>query len=186
MEVATKIAALPIPARPRPYLNMLRGRRRKSTFLSVTDLTQQLRWCGGAFAVSARQQRRPNCTAGQEEVAEEMGDVGQAVLAAFKSGVPKPKNSRISRELGGTDERRSAGGRTETALSGSDVLLALQRTAEAGKVKGSRKRRKNGRGGVAQEEDAMDYSSVRPLNINRDWGVKLDNLERRLQDLLQF
>ncbi|XP_043726046.1 uncharacterized protein LOC122672646 [Telopea speciosissima] len=190
MEVATKIASLSISVRPRPYrCNTLR-RSSTATLLSVTDLTQQLKWCGGAIVASARQQRRRNRTAVQENAGEEIGGVGQAVLSALKPEVPQPSNSRVSSESGRTNERRSAGGdgeggRAETALSGSDVLLALQKTAAAGRGKGSRKRRRNGRGGVA-EEDAMDYSSVRPLSINRDWGVRLDDVEKRLQDLLQL
>ncbi|KAJ4954865.1 hypothetical protein NE237_011648 [Protea cynaroides] len=193
----TTIVAFTIPARPRPYWwNILKTKPRN------TLLTQQLRSCtarGAIISSSAGKQRgwsrnqnqHRNRGEAQEETVEDIGGVGQAVLAALKSGVPKPNDSRIS---GGTDERRSQGGgerRTETPLSGSDVLLALQRAAAAevgsGRGKGTGKRRRNGRGeGVHLVEDTMDYSDVRPLNVNRDWGFRLDDLERRLQDLLQL
>ncbi|KAJ9681046.1 hypothetical protein PVL29_020110 [Vitis rotundifolia] len=76
-------------------------------------------------------------------------------------------------------------------LSGSDVLWALQRAAAQKKkrISGSGNKKKNrepssvggNRGGSA--EDSLDYSNVKPLCIKGDWGSKLDELERRLQEL---
>lgn len=33
------------------------------------------------------------------------------------------------------------------------------------------------------EKDGIDYSNVRPLEIKSEWSLKLDELEKRLQEL---
>ncbi len=76
-------------------------------------------------------------------------------------------------------------------ISGSDVLRALQRAAvhknEMIKTKKMMKK-KNNKGlsssvGAHREADGLDYNKVRPLCIKSEWGVKLDALEKRLQEL---
>lgn len=41
-----------------------------------------------------------------------------------------------------------------------------------------------GGGGGAAAPAPADYSNVRPLNIKSDWGVRLEELERRFQEFL--
>lgn len=77
-------------------------------------------------------------------------------------------------------------------LSGSDVLLALQRAAaeKARRDAETRKGRKGKRVGSttrrveqAPSAAASDCNEVRPLNIRSDWAARLDEMERLLQDL---
>ncbi|GFY90178.1 hypothetical protein Acr_07g0003750 [Actinidia rufa] len=77
-------------------------------------------------------------------------------------------------------------------LSGSDVLLALQR-ATAQKLKKKKKKPRDyqtflstpkNRGPIEDEEDALDYSNARPICINSEWMTRLDELEKRLQELM--
>ncbi|XP_022757612.1 uncharacterized protein LOC111304877 [Durio zibethinus] len=68
-------------------------------------------------------------------------------------------------------------------ISGSDVLWALQRAAAQKK---KAKRRKKGSApskGSHREKDGTDYGNVRPLQIKNEWSLKLDELEKRLQEL---
>ena len=87
------------------------------------------------------------------------------------------------------DQEEVGGGRQ---LSGSDVLWALQRAAAAPpqkkKMTGSKKKKKRGSSPVcgnrdSSPEDSLDYSNVKPLCMKDDWGSRLDDLERRLQEL---
>ncbi|XP_052192922.1 uncharacterized protein LOC127801658 [Diospyros lotus] len=78
----------------------------------------------------------------------------------------------------------------ERELSASDVLLALQR-ATAHKIKKKRRRERENRGrsqseprNEEEEEESCDYySSVRAISIKSDWASRLDELEKRLQQL---
>ncbi|GAV74525.1 hypothetical protein CFOL_v3_18005 [Cephalotus follicularis] len=73
-------------------------------------------------------------------------------------------------------------------LSGSDVLWALHR-ATANKKSKNNKRRKHVSSSVmssnTHEDGVVDYTNVRPLRIKMEWGVKLNDLEKRLQELSQ-
>ena len=70
------------------------------------------------------------------------------------------------------------------------MLRALQRAAaqkkefsKSKKMK-SKKMKKNTREvSSSVEEDSLDYSKVRPLCIKSEWGVRLVELEKRLQEL---
>lgn len=90
--------------------------------------------------------------------------------------------------MGGGEERRQ--------LSGSDVLWALQRASaeEAKKYQQQQQKRHN----ANQQEDEMrraaegdDYRTNTAANagprwpcIQSDWGVRLEDLEKRLEELM--
>ncbi|CAL0302192.1 unnamed protein product [Lupinus luteus] len=74
----------------------------------------------------------------------------------------------------------------ETQISGSDILLALQ------KANSLKKKKRKVLSSVAnsmeqkqhqQQQGGVDYNNVTPLSINNQWGVKLDELEKRLREL---
>ncbi|KAK4723689.1 hypothetical protein R3W88_026468 [Solanum pinnatisectum] len=80
----------------------------------------------------------------------------------------------------------------EKKLTGFDVLQALEKST-ARKMK----KKRNGRDSsllnsrkvseqTAEDEATADYGSkiVRPLNIREDWGTRLDELEKRLEQLV--
>lgn len=71
-------------------------------------------------------------------------------------------------------------------ISGSDVLWALQRAA-AHKKKAYRKKKGLASSPEATQrlEDTIDYTNVKPLQIRTVWSLKLDVLEKRLQELQQ-
>ncbi|OIS99412.1 PREDICTED: uncharacterized protein LOC109231809 [Nicotiana attenuata] len=138
----------------------------------------------------------------------DISNLGKAVaVAAVKSGSEaeqKQQNRKLSRakynrQRGAKDEEENEGSskERETKLSGFDVLRALEK-ATAQKMKKKRKERDGsalssrkgiGRGRGERREDneeLVDYDkeSVRPLSIKVDWGTRLDELEKRLQQLL--
>ncbi|XP_044493719.1 uncharacterized protein LOC123217042 [Mangifera indica] len=77
-------------------------------------------------------------------------------------------------------------------LSGSDVLWALQRAAVQKKKKHKKRRELKSAGTGSDKEDAdvddhdVDYSNVKPLDIKSEWSVKLNELEKRLQELSEI
>lgn len=133
----------------------------------------------------------------------DIGNLGKTVaVAAVKSGSEaeqKQQNRKLSRAKYNRDEEENEGSskEREKKLSGLDVLRALEK-ATAQKMKKKRKERDGsalssrkviGRGRGERREDneeLVDYDkeSVRPLSIKVDWGTRLDELEKRLQQLL--
>ncbi|KAL3325825.1 hypothetical protein AABB24_036847 [Solanum stoloniferum] len=90
------------------------------------------------------------------------------------------------------EEEEEVEEKDEKKLTGFDVLQALEK-ATARKMK----KKRNGRGSslltsrkvseqTAEDEATADYGSkiVRPLNIREDWGTRLDELEKRLEQLV--
>nr|XP_033513165.1 uncharacterized protein LOC117277857 [Nicotiana tomentosiformis] len=122
----------------------------------------------------------------------DIGNLGKTVaVAAVKSGSEaeqKQQNRKLSRAKYNRDEEENEGSskEREKKLSGFDVLRALEK-ATAQKMKKRRKER-DGRKGIGREdnEELADYGkeSVRPFSIKVDWGTRLDELEKRLQQLL--
>lgn len=117
---------------------------------------------------------------------QQMGGLGFSALSTLKSSSSsksytprKHNNNKSSRSI---EEK----GPSASPLSGSDVLLALQRAA-ADKARSKKgKKGKPHMGGVEQRPSPTaiaDYSDVRPLNIRSDWGDRLDEMERILQEL---
>ncbi|XP_074592258.1 uncharacterized protein LOC141848047 [Curcuma longa] len=78
------------------------------------------------------------------------------------------------------------------ALRGSDVLLALQRAvAEKEARRLSEKKRRRGKrrtstahgGGDGGEKGVDSGEQVRPIEIRSDWETRIEELEKRIQDL---
>ncbi|PKA47675.1 hypothetical protein AXF42_Ash014452 [Apostasia shenzhenica] len=76
-------------------------------------------------------------------------------------------------------------------LRGSDVLMAMQRAAAQKKRGGGCGRKGNRRRGSRSGEDeeqfllaADDCGDVRPIEIRSDLGPRIDELERRIEELL--
>ncbi|TKY61213.1 hypothetical protein E2542_SST11063 [Spatholobus suberectus] len=93
------------------------------------------------------------------------GKLGHTLLATLQSNstpIPKPQQ--------------------DGEISGSDVLWALQRASARKKNKSNKKGHWRGSSSVATptEETAVDYTNVRPLCINANWGAKLDEFDKRL------
>ncbi|CAN1157064.1 hypothetical protein LINPERPRIM_LOCUS27711 [Linum perenne] len=75
----------------------------------------------------------------------------------------------------------------ESRLRGLDVLWAMQKAAaEKNKVKIRKKNKfpsSSSAVGQMKLQEMPDYGNVKPLCVKREWGVKLDELERRLRQL---
>ncbi|KAH7859727.1 hypothetical protein Vadar_004734 [Vaccinium darrowii] len=114
----------------------------------------------------------------------------QSSAASIKTSNPKPKPKQ--QQEGKSVEKE------EKELSGSDVLLALQR-ASAQKIKTKKQRKdyypsssssttgtNSGRRGINRvgEEANVNYGDVRPICVKNEWITRLDELEKRLQELM--
>ncbi|RWR88909.1 hypothetical protein CKAN_01795100 [Cinnamomum micranthum f. kanehirae] len=126
---------------------------------------------------------------------QQMGGLGFSTLSTLKSSSSKsytPHHKQQQQQQQQQQKKSSSRsieekGPSSSPLSGSDVLLALQRAA-ADKARSKKgKKGKPRMGGVEQRPSPTtaiaDYSDVRPLNIRRDWGDRLDEMERLLQEL---
>lgn len=79
------------------------------------------------------------------------------------------------------------------ALRGSDILLAMQNavarkegggsTGQTAVRKGKKRRELKSRDDMEQRLKDYDYSRVRPIEIRSDWGPRIDEFERRNQEL---
>lgn len=111
----------------------------------------------------------------------------QSSAASIKTSNPKPKQQQQGKSVE----------KDEKELSGSDVLLALQR-ASAQKIKTKKQRKdypsssssttgtNSGRRGINRvgEEANVNYGDVRPICVKSEWITRLDELEKRLQVLM--
>lgn len=104
---------------------------------------------------------------------QDIGGLGHTILTAIDSNtkptipIPNPDDEEEGRQI-----------------SGSDVLWAMQKAAAHKKKKNKKKMNKIRKGSSSQDEEvAMDYSNIRPLCIKSEWGGRLDELEKRLQEL---
>ena len=125
-------------------------------------------------AVSANSQPPPQ---------HEFGGLGRTILTALESN-PKPINTKTPQQKKPKREEEEEEGKQ---ISGSDVLWAMQKAA-AMKNKSKKKKISKGlssMGGHREEDVAGDYSNVRPLCIKSEWGPKLDELEKSLQELYE-
>lgn len=122
------------------------------------------------------------------------GAVGRAVLAAAFKSKPEPSHSG-ERVLEPQREShiKASPQQQDRQLSGTDVLRALQR-ASVEKAKLSWKQKKNNKkrdimtsGRGAAEQLALDdytNSRIQALSIKSEWGVRLEELEMRLQEIM--
>ncbi|KAG2725660.1 hypothetical protein I3760_01G076400 [Carya illinoinensis] len=109
--------------------------------------------------------------------------LGRTIFTALTSSHPNASPYPISNQR--KQEQEDGGWQ----ISGSDVLWALQKAAaqknEMSENKKSKKKKK--KKGVSSsnhsEEVNVDYRNVRPLCVKSEWGVRLEELEKRLQEL---
>ncbi|MCE3051263.1 hypothetical protein HAX54_049280 [Datura stramonium] len=107
------------------------------------------------------------------------------------------KSQRKHRKQG-AEEKEGDSKEEENKLSGFDVLRALEKAAAQKRKKKNRNGRDSslssgkvtgqGRKGTPKDEAALaDYGSkdVRSLSIKEDWGTRLDELETRLEELME-
>ncbi|WOK95198.1 hypothetical protein Cni_G03905 [Canna indica] len=106
----------------------------------------------------------------------------EEALAAVRSN--RSKERRNFPPVPSPPEEDSGG--APGALRGSDVLHALQRAVakrEARKLSGKKKRKRATADGIG-DGAALDHSEqVRPIEIRSDWGQRIDELEKRIQEL---
>ncbi|KAG9445166.1 hypothetical protein H6P81_016506 [Aristolochia fimbriata] len=104
------------------------------------------------------------------------------LTAVVRSDRFQRPETRVRLNDSGTTENSTGDDRS---LSGSDILLALQKAA----VRKSRRRKRNREKprGVAGAADAggdvTDYRNVRPINIREGWAARLDELEKAVEEL---
>ncbi|XP_058104968.1 uncharacterized protein LOC131248619 [Magnolia sinica] len=132
-----------------------------------------------------RRRRRPSPQIQyDDDESEEVGDLGLTLLTALKSETRLEEESLL--EVRRSDSSRREEKKAGASLKGSDVLFALQKAAVQKAT--SRKGKKGMKGKPSREgraEDSVgDYSDVRPLHIRSDWGVRLDEMETMLEELL--
>ncbi|OIV95065.1 hypothetical protein TanjilG_10885 [Lupinus angustifolius] len=115
-----------------------------------------------------RRRHRPTTT-------PQIGNLGHNT---FITTVPIPKQKEIKKEE-----------IEETQISGSDVLLALQKANSFKKKKQVEQKRRvlssvdNSIEQKQHQKSGVDYTNVAPLCINNQWGAKLDELEKLLCEL---
>lgn len=104
---------------------------------------------------------------------QDIGGIGHTILTAIDSNtkptipIPNPDDEEEGRQI-----------------SGSDVLWAMQKAATHKKKKNKKKMNKIRKGSPSQDEEVtMDYSNLRPLCIKSNWDDRLNELEKRLQEL---
>ncbi|KAL4361003.1 hypothetical protein GQ457_04G030290 [Hibiscus cannabinus] len=94
-------------------------------------------------------------------------------------------NSRLRGQAAASNPKQEDG----KEISGSDVLWALQRAAAQKKKAKIKKKASTSTSTSSEvshrEKNSIDYSDVRPLEIKSEWTLKLEELENRLQHLLQ-
>ncbi|GMP61055.1 hypothetical protein CsSME_00023668 [Camellia sinensis var. sinensis] len=158
-----------------------------------------------AVSPSNKFQRRPPPpqNSSGDDHAQDIRGLGLTVLTALKSNPqieplnPRPQNSASSIKNPISKQRSREEEQEERQLSGSDVLMALQRAA-AQKIKKKRRRdysssklvKNRGPSGTVQKEgeeeetDTWNYSNARPICVKSDWTTRLDEFEKRLQELV--
>ncbi|KAG2309719.1 hypothetical protein Bca4012_081314 [Brassica carinata] len=108
----------------------------------------------------------------QTSESESVGRLGQQIL--LRSGESNPNPNKPVPD--------------EKEISGSDVLLAIQRaTAQRKRSNGDKKKKIRGMellstAGESTGDNGVDYSNVRPLMIKNDWGHRLDEFEKLLKE----
>ncbi|XP_059301536.1 uncharacterized protein LOC132053492 isoform X2 [Lycium ferocissimum] len=119
----------------------------------------------------------------------DLGSVAEQKQQTTKKSQPKYRKQQGAKEE--VEEKQE----DSKKLSGFDVLRALEKaTAQKMKKKRngkdssllSRKVNGKGRNGREEDEDLVNYGNknVRPLSVKEDWGSRLDDLEKRLQELV--
>ncbi|KAJ4825421.1 hypothetical protein Tsubulata_010346 [Turnera subulata] len=112
-----------------------------------------------------------------------------------RRSTPGPKNQQgqppQGQEQEDSREQREAEATNQQQLKALDVLWAMQRAAAEKKKRSSggaiRKTKKKEPSSddrsQSKKVDDVDYSNLKPLRIKSDWKVRLDSLEKRLEEL---
>ncbi|XP_010940956.1 uncharacterized protein [Elaeis guineensis] len=137
----------------------------------------------GAVSAKLPNRRNPASTTGEEAA-------GVAAVAATKSGAPRDGRALGSNPRTGGASEAEGGSRGASSLRGSDVLQALQRAVAAKEARKGRKRRPTRRsegggrgGGEGDLPGDYDYGKAQPIEVRADWGPRIEELERRIQEL---
>lgn len=156
---------------------------------------------GGNLWRRKRQQRRNEDNAigygsdSEETEKTASGVVGHAVLAKIR-GADKKENVTTPLKTAAPETTRTAKWKkaSTTSLNGSDVLMALLNSSSKSNIKKRRKgrstsftRRGDDYTSSSEEEDEENNSLMsRPLHIKKEWGSKLDELGRSLEELVML
>ncbi|GAB4861541.1 hypothetical protein Ancab_036733 [Ancistrocladus abbreviatus] len=146
----------------------------------------------GCFPIICAQVRRRQQPSSSFE-AEDMGGLGHALQSNSTAKSPKKRQQEQQRTRSVSKREEEQADGKGRQLSGSDVLLALQRVSlQKSKRKSRRKGIKNGKdcaGAMGDEAGRnaaadADFAEVRPLCINSNWSIRLEDLEKRLQEFV--
>ncbi|BFG22254.1 hypothetical protein CerSpe_085280 [Prunus speciosa] len=121
---------------------------------------------------------------------QDLGGLGHSILTKLKSN-HKPTTPILSKQKQKQKQRQNQEGKQ--IISGSDVLFALQKAADKkSREIGKKKKKANVSSssssssylGSHREEEGVDEDGkVRPLCVKGEWGDRLDELEKRFQEL---
>ncbi|KAI8572903.1 hypothetical protein RHMOL_Rhmol01G0237100 [Rhododendron molle] len=190
-------ASSPMVSTPSPPLPCLP----KITISSTPTTNPVVQRCFFTLAVSNKSQRPPPPPPQDENypsAKKNFGGLGLSVLAAVKSNPQtKPFNNPPAqnntapiktnpKQQQQQEEGKPIGKEEERELSGSDVLLALQR-ASAQKIKTKKRREYPPSSSSTKKRVAaaeVNYGDVRPICVKSEWITRVDELEKRLQELM--
>ncbi|KGN46539.1 uncharacterized protein LOC105435778 [Cucumis sativus] len=102
---------------------------------------------------------------------------GHKILSAVNSPTPKSLNQTTPKHESHPEAAQ---------ISGSDVLRALQKAAavkEKIRTQQVKEKKKKKEGAATEDSQSEMNHRVRPLKINRDWGLRLTQLEKRLLEI---
>ncbi|CAL9007561.1 unnamed protein product [Prunus brigantina] len=121
---------------------------------------------------------------------QDLGGLGHSILTKLKSN-HKRTTPILSKQKQKQKQRENQEGKQ--MISGSDVLFALQKAAEKKSREIGKKKKKANVSpsssssylGSHEEEEGVDDEDgkVRPLCVKSEWGDRLDELEKRFQEL---
>lgn len=146
-----------------------------------------------ALTISANSQpaRHRSKPPGNDAVpTKDIKGLGHTILTALNSSHPSTNPNPFPEQPKQGKHKRAKQKQEEEGrqISGSDVLWALRRAAAQKKATSGSKKMKQQKGvsssvGGRGEEDGVDYSKARQLCVRSEWGARLDELEKRLQEL---
>ncbi|KAG5566078.1 hypothetical protein RHGRI_001871 [Rhododendron griersonianum] len=176
----------------------------KITISSTPSTNPVVQRCFFTLAVSNKSQRPPPPPQDKNNPSakKNFGGLGLGVLAAVKSNPQtKPFNNPpaqnntapIKTNPKQQQQQQEEGkpiGKEERELSGSDVLLALQR-ASAQKIKTKKRREYPSSSSLSSSTTKkrvaaaeVNYGDVRPICVKSEWITRVDELEKRLEELM--
>ncbi|PQP99926.1 uncharacterized protein Pyn_33147 [Prunus yedoensis var. nudiflora] len=123
---------------------------------------------------------------------QDLGGLGHSILTKLKSN-HKPTTPILSKQKQKQKQKQRQNQEGKQIINGSDVLFALQKAADKkSREIGKKKKKANVSSssssssyvGSHREEEGVDEDGkVRPLCVKGEWGDRLDELEKRFQEL---